>query len=272
VTVNLPRVGYLSKNKEEFFDRLSKLMQVAKESLETKREVLENFTDGGLYPYAMHYLSSIKQRFGGYWQNHFSTIGIIGMNEALLNFAPVKNNIASKEGKKFANRSPGFVMREKMMDYQNTTNHLYNLEATPAEGTSRRLSRSDKDKYPDIIVANEESFKSGKGSPLITRTPANCRSNYTDDLFEALDLQDDIQTKIYRRHSFTRVLGEALPNAEAVKKLVKKISYNYHLPYFTIYSDFLDLSQTRLFIGRISFPAPKSRRRSRLHNRIRRRR
>jgi anaerobic ribonucleoside-triphosphate reductase len=232
VTINLPRVGYLAKNKDEFFDKLSQLMQVAKESMETKREVLENFTDGGLYPYAKHYLANIKQRFGGYWQNHFSTIGIIGMNEALLNFAPIGSSIASKEGKKFAIEILDF-MREKIMDYQNATNHLYNLEATPAEGTSRRLSRIDKDKYPDIIVANEEAVSAGKSSPYYTNS-SQLPVNYTDDLFEALDLQDDIQTKYTGGTVLHAFIGEALPTAEAVKKLVKKISYNYHLPYFTI--------------------------------------
>jgi ribonucleoside-triphosphate reductase len=232
VTINLPRIGYLSKTKEEFFDRLGKLMQIAKESLETKREVLESFTDNGLYPYAMHYLSNIKLRFGGYWQNHFSTIGIIGMNEALLNFSPIKASIASKDGKKFAVEVLDF-MREKMMDYQNSTNHLYNLEATPAEGTSRRLSRIDLDKYPDIIVANDEAVRTGKSAPYYTNS-SQLPVNYTDDLFEALDLQDDVQTKYTGGTVLHAFLGEALPSAEAVKQLVKKISYNYHLPYFTI--------------------------------------
>jgi len=232
VTINLPRVGYLSQTSEEFFTRLNNLMQIARESLETKRQVLEGFTDSGLYPYARHYLSNIKKRFGGYWQNHFSTIGIIGMNEALLNFSPVRNNIASREGKKFAIEIMDF-MREKMMDYQNDTNHLYNLEATPAEGTSRRLSRIDKDKYSDIIVANEEAVRAGKASPYYTNS-TQLPVNYTDDVFEALDLQDDIQIKYTGGTVFHSFVGEALPSAEAVKRLVKKIAQNYRLPYFTI--------------------------------------
>jgi len=232
VTINLPRIGYLSKTKEEFFERLSKLMQTAKESLEIKREVLESFTEGGLYPYAKHYLGTIKERFGGYWQNHFSTIGIIGMNEALLNFAPIGNSIASPEGKEFALEVLDY-MRERIMDYQNATNHLYNLEATPAEGVTRRLSRIDKDLYKDIIVANEEAVRAGKASPYYTNS-SQLPVNYTDDLFEALDLQDSIQTKYTGGTVLHAFIGEALPTAEAVKNLVKKISHNYHLPYFTI--------------------------------------
>jgi len=207
-------------------------MQIAKESLETKRLMLENFTESGLYPYAAHYLSSVKERFGRYWQNHFSTIGIIGMNEALLNFEPVRRSIAEPEGRKFALEVLDF-MRERIMDFQNTTNNLYNLEATPAEGTTRRLSRIDKDKYPDIIVANDEAVKSGKASPYYTNS-THLPVNYTDDIFEALDLQDDIQTKYTGGTVLHTYLGEALPSAEAVKNLIRKIAYNYHLPYFTL--------------------------------------
>jgi ribonucleoside-triphosphate reductase (formate) len=232
VTINLPRIGYLSKTKEEFFDRLGALMQTAKESLEIKREIIETFTANGLYPYARHYLSSVKERFDHYWQNHFSTIGIIGMNEALLNFAPVRDTIATKGGMEFAIETLNF-MRERIMDFQNSTNHLYNLEATPAEGVSRRLPRIDKDKYPDIIVANEEAVQAGKSSPYYTNS-TQLPVNYTDDLFEALELQDRIQTLYTGGTVLHAYLGEAMPSAAAVKNLVKKISNNYHLPYFTI--------------------------------------
>ncbi|MEA3398198.1 MAG: ribonucleoside triphosphate reductase [Patescibacteria group bacterium] len=232
VTINLPRIGYLSKTREEFFERLTKLMKIARDSLETKREILEGFTVNGLYPYAQHYLSSIKERFNEYWRNHFSTIGVIGMNEALLNFAPIKDSIASKKGKKFAIEVMDF-MRERMMDFQNSTDHLYNLEATPAEGTSRRLSRLDIDKYPEIIVANEEAAKSGQASPYYTNS-TQLPVDYTDDLFEAIDLQDDIQTRYTGGTVLHAFLGEALPSAEAVKNIVKKIAYQYHLPYFTL--------------------------------------
>ncbi len=232
VTINLPRIGYTSKTREEFYDKLIGLMQVAKESLEIKRKVLEDLTESGLYPYAKHYLGSIKERFGGYWNNHFSTIGIIGMNEALLNFAPVGKSIATPEGKTFAVEVLDF-MREKMMDYQNETNHLYNLEATPAEGVTRRMSRLDKDKFGDIVVANEEAVRAGKSSPYYTNS-SQLPVNHTDDIFEAFDLQDDVQTRYTGGTVLHGFIGEEITSSEAVKKLVKTLSYNYHLPYFTI--------------------------------------
>lgn len=232
VTINLPRIGYLSKTKEEFFDRIQGLMLIARDSLETKRKVLEELTDGGLYPYARHYLANIKLRFGKYWQNHFSTIGLIGMNEAMLNFEPVGEDITTEKGKAFALEILNF-MREKIMDFQNDTNNLYNLEATPGEGTTRRLSNLDREKYPDIIVANQEAVKSGNATPYYTNS-TQLPVNFTDDLFAALDLQDDIQTKYTGGTVLHAYLGEALPSAESVRRLVKNISYNYHLPYFTI--------------------------------------
>jgi len=232
VTVNLPRVGYLSKTKEEFFERLDNLMQVASESLEVKRAILEDLTDKGLYPYAKYYLNGIKERFGGYWNNHFSTIGIIGMNEALLNFAPVRKNIATPEGREFALTVLDY-MRNKVLDYQGKTNHLYNLEATPAEGVTRRLSRIDKDKYQDIIVANEMAVQNQGAAPYYTNS-SQLPVNHTQDIFEALDLQDDLQIKYTGGTVLHGFIGEALPSVEAVKSLVKKIAYKYHLPYFTI--------------------------------------
>ena len=232
VTINLPRLGYLSKSKEEFYERLDNLMQVASESLEIKRGLLEDLTDKGLYPYAKYYLNNIKERFGGYWKNHFSTIGIIGMNEALLNFAPLRKNLTEPLGREFALQILDY-MRNKVLDYQGKTNHLYNLEATPAEGVTRRLSRIDKDKYADIIVANEAAVQAGKASPYYTNS-SQLPVNYTADLFEALDLQDELQTKYTGGTVLHGFIGEALPSAEAVKSLVKKIVNKYHLPYFTI--------------------------------------
>lgn len=232
VTINLPRVGYLSKTKKEFFERLDNLAQIASESLEIKRAVLEDLTDKGLYPYAKYYLNSIKERFNGYWNNHFSTIGIIGMNEALLNFAPIGKSIASAEGKEFALQVMDY-MRNKVLDFQGKTNHLYNLEATPAEGVTRRLSKIDKDKYKDIIVGNEESVQSSNAAPYYTNS-SQLPVNFTSDLFEAMDLQDDLQTKYTGGTVLHCFVGESLPSAQAVKNLVKKISYKYHLPYFTI--------------------------------------
>lgn len=155
VTINLPRLGYLSKNKADFFARLEKMMGLAKESLEIKRKTLENFTEKGLYPYSKYYLSNIKLQRGEYWGNHFSTIGIIGMNEALLNFMGKKSGIITEKGNKFAEEMLLF-MRDKMVKYQEETGNLYNLEATPGEGTSYRLAKKDVEKYPNIITAAVE--------------------------------------------------------------------------------------------------------------------
>lgn len=231
VTINLPRIGYLSKTKEEYFSRLEELMLIAKDSLEMKRDIVEKLTANGLYPYAKYYLKDIFKKFGGYWNNHFSTIGILGMNESALNFKPVAKSLVTPEGKAFALEVLDF-MRDKMMDFQNETDHLYNLEATPGEGTTRRFSRADKDKYPDIIVANEEAYQAG-AAPYYTNS-TQLPVNHTNDIFEALDLQDDIQTKYTGGTVLHGFIGEALPDAQSVKELVKKISYNYHLPYFTI--------------------------------------
>ena len=233
VTINLPRIGYLSKTKAEFFKRLGHLMLLAKDSLETKRRVLESLTDGGLYPYARYYLRSIKERFGNYWQNHFSTIGIIGMNEALLNFSDIKDSIVSPAGHAFAKEILMF-MRERLMDYQNETNSLYNLEATPAEGTTRSLARKDKDKYPDIIVANEEALRRDPNVAPYYTNSTHLPVNFTDDIFTALDLQDELQTCYTGGTVLHGFIGEAMPSAKAVGALVKRIAENYHLPYFTI--------------------------------------
>ncbi|HEC25143.1 MAG TPA: ribonucleoside triphosphate reductase, partial [bacterium] len=184
VTINMPRIGYLSKDEDEFFARLGNLMSLAKDSLEIKRKVLERYTEAGLYPYSKFYLSGIKEHLGRYWVNHFSTIGLIGMNEACLNF--IGTDIAAKTGVKFANKVLTF-MRDRLQEFQKETENIYNLEATPAEGTSYRLALKDKNKYPDIITA-------GKDRPYYTNSsqlPVNC----TDDIFEALDLQDGLQSK-----------------------------------------------------------------------------
>lgn len=232
VTINLPRVGYLSKTKEEFFERLNNLTRIASESLEIKRKVLDDLTESGLYPYAKYYLSGVKERFGGYWNNHFSTIGIIGMNEALLNFEPIRKNIVSPEGRAFAMEVLDH-MRNKVLEFQGETNHLYNLEATPAEGVTRRLSRLDKDKYKDIIVANNDDVEKKNASPYYTNS-SHLPVNYTHDLFEALDLQDGLQTKYTGGTVLHGFIGEAMPSAESVKNLVRKVVNKYHLPYFTV--------------------------------------
>jgi ribonucleoside-triphosphate reductase len=230
VTINLPRIGYLSENEDKFLSKLGELMDMAKKSLETKRKVLENFTETGLYPYSRFYLSGNKKAQGAYWKNHFSTIGLLGMNEASINLTG--KNIGEPDGQKFAIRVLEF-MREKLGNYQEETGNLYNLEATPAEGTSYRLARADKARFPGIIVANEEEWKNRNAEPFYTNS-SQLPVNYTDDLFELLDKQDKIQT-LYTGGTVVHLfLGERLPDTESTKRLVKKIAGKYNLPYYTI--------------------------------------
>jgi len=229
VTINMPRLGYLAKDENDFLERLGALMNLAKESLEIKRKVLERFTEKDLYPYSKFYLRGVKERFGQYWKNHFSTIGLVGMNEACLNLLGV--NIASEEGRRFALKVLDF-MREKLLEFQEETGNNYNLEATPAEGTSYRLARIDKEKYPDIICANEEEYRKG-AKPFYTNS-SQLPVNYTDDVFEALDLQDELQTKYTGGTVLHIFVGEQISNPESVKNLIRKICENYRLPYFTI--------------------------------------
>lgn len=230
VTINLPRLGYLSKSKEEFKEKLVELMDLAKDSLEIKRKIVEKFTEDRLYPYSMYYLSDIRERFGTYWQNHFSTIGINGMNEAALNL--MGKDIASPEGKAFAGEILDF-MREKLMDFQNETNNLYNLEATPGEGCTYRFAKKDQQLYPGIICANTEAVKTAGANPYYTNS-THLHVSHTNDIFSALDLQDDLQTKYTGGTVLHGYIGEKLPNGETAKKLVQKIVNNYRLPYFTI--------------------------------------
>jgi ribonucleoside-triphosphate reductase len=229
VTINLPRIGYLAKDEDRFFERLSELMDLARDSLEIKRKILERFTEKGLYPYSKYYLRFVKESYGKYWKNHFSTIGIIGMNEALLNMFGY--GIATEEGLKFAIKTLKF-MREKLMDYQEETDNLYNLEATPAEGASYRLARIDKRKYPDIIVANEKYLSQG-AEPFYTNS-THLPVDYTGDLFEALEHQDNLQPLYTGGTVFHVYLGEKLYSWSMAATLVKKIAYGYHIPYFTL--------------------------------------
>jgi len=224
VTINMPRIGYLSKTKKDFFERLGHLMDLAKESLEIKRKALENFMEKGLYPYSKHYLASVKKIRNVYFGNHFATIGLMGMNEALLNF--IGENIASKRGRRFAIEVLDF-MRERLIKYQEKTGNMYNLEATPGEGTSYRQAKADKEKYPDIITAGT------KETPYYTNSTM-LPVNYTDDVFEALKLQDEIQCKYTGGIVLHTFLGERISDIQTVKNLVKKIFENFHLPYITI--------------------------------------
>jgi len=224
VTINMSRIGYLSKTKKDFFERLARMMDLAKESLEIKRKTIENFIEKGLYPYSKYYLSGIKKMRDNYWGNHFSTIGLVGMNEALLNF--VGENSGSKRGRRFAIEVLDF-MRKKLVKYQKETGNIYNLEQTPAESTAYRLALKDKEKYSDIITAGT------KKTPYYTNS-TQLPVNYTDDIFEALKLQDEIQCKYTGGSVLHLFLGERVSDIQTVKNLVKKVFGNFKLPYITL--------------------------------------
>ncbi len=215
VTINLPRIGYLTKTKDEFFKRLTHFMNLAAKSLVIKRKVINRLMENGLFPYTKRYLKHLN--------NHFSTIGVNGMNECLLNF--LGKDIVSEEGRKFALEILDF-MRKKLADLQEETDDLFNLEATPAESTSYRLAKQDKKNFPDIIA-------SGKEDPFYTNS-SQLPVDYTDDIFEALDHQDELQTRYTGGTVFHAFIGEAISDWESCKKMVKAIAYNYRLPYFTI--------------------------------------
>ncbi len=224
VTLNLPRIGYLARSEEDFFALLEKALTTAKNSLEIKRKILERYTLNGLYPYTRFYLSRIHERFLQYWKNHFSTIGIIGMNESSLNF--LGKNVGSEEGRAFALRVMDFL-RERLVEIQEETECNYNLEATPAEGTSYRLAILDKKAFPEIISANVRG-----DTPFYTNS-TQLPVNYSDDIFEVLDLQDELQTK-YTGGTVLHIFGgERVEHGRSIKKLVRTICDNYHLPYFT---------------------------------------
>ncbi|MEM5853156.1 MAG: ribonucleoside triphosphate reductase [Candidatus Aenigmatarchaeota archaeon] len=243
ITINMPRIGYLSKDEKDFFERLENLMELAKQALEIKRSVLEQFTERGLYPYSKFYLRRIKEEFGVYWKNHFNTIGLIGMNEACLNF--LKCSIGDEEGYKFALKVLDF-MRERIADFQEETGNIYNLEATPAEGTSYSLAKKDKQKYPDIIVANETDVKTRKAEPYYTNSTW-LPVYYTDDLWELLKHQDALQAK-YTGGTVVHIwLGERV-SPENVGLLVKKIFENFRLPYITITPTF-SVCQTHGYVS-----------------------
>ncbi len=229
VTINLARLGYLAESKEDLKRKLKKLMDVAKESLEIKRKIIEKFTEDGLYPYSRYFLSDIKKKFNYYWKNHFSTIGINGMNECLINL--MGKDISTKEGQVLAGEILDF-MRENLMDFQNETDNLYNLEATPGEGCTYRFAKKDKETYPEIICANNDVVKDG-ASPYYTNS-THLPVGFTEDIFTALDLQDDLQAKYTGGTVLHGFIGERLEDGKTAKKLVQKIVSNYKLPYFTL--------------------------------------
>lgn len=245
VTLNLPRIAFNSRNEEEFYNLLAEKMELAKESLERKRKILEQFTDKDLYPYTKFYLRDIKSRFGVYWKNHFSTIGLVGMNEACLNL--LGEGIGDEVGRNFAMKTLDF-MRDKITQFQEETGHNYNLEATPAEGTSYRLAKKDKDQLFGIKCANEDDYCAKGAKPFYTNS-TQLPVNFTDDIFEVLDHQDDIQTKYTGGTVVHIYAGERIHDIEIMKKLVKKICTNYHLPYFTFSPTFSTCSNHGYLAG-----------------------
>jgi ribonucleoside-triphosphate reductase len=229
VTINLPRIGFLAEDKNHFFDLLKQQMKNASQSLSIKRKILEKFTEQSLYPYSRFYLRSIKEQTGSYWTNHFSTIGLIGMNEACINF--LGTDIGSPEGRQFAVDTLDY-MRTTIEQYQKDTGEFYNLEATPGEGTAYRLAMLDKKAFKKIICANEEQFTQG-ADPFYTNS-SQLPVNYTDDIFEAMELQDDLQTRYTGGTVFHIFLGEQICEFQSTKNLVRKVTENFRMPYFTL--------------------------------------
>ena len=218
VTINMPRIAYLSKDEKEFYERLTKLMDISARSLKIKRNVITKLLDEGLYPYTKRYL--------GTFANHFSTIGLVGMNEACLNASWLKDDLTNEDAQKFTKEVLNF-MREKLSDYQEEYGDLYNLEATPAESTTYRFAKKDKEKYPDIITASDDE------TPYYTNS-SHLPVGYTDDIFSALDIQDELQTLYTSGTVFHAFLGERLDSWKSAANLVKKIADNYKLPYYTL--------------------------------------
>ncbi|MFZ1984556.1 MAG: ribonucleoside triphosphate reductase [Desulfatitalea sp.] len=229
VTINLPRIGHQAEGEKDFFQKLESHVRLAVESLIIKRKVLEKFTEKNLYPYSRFYLREVKQGSGMYWKNHFSTIGIIGMNEACLNF--MGKDIGTMEGQAFALKVMDYL-RDLLSKVQDETGDIFNLEATPAEGTSFRLAMLDKKRHNEIICSNETEYRKG-AAPYYTNS-TQLPVNYTDDLYQTFQLQDQLQTKYTGGTVLHVFLGEQLGNIQAVKSLVRKIAANYRLPYFTL--------------------------------------
>lgn len=263
VTINLPRIGYLNKgDKKGYFKRLEYLMDVSRKVLNRRRKLVEELTERGLYPYTRFYLRSVKEKTGRYWANHFNTIGLLGMNEACLNF--MGKDLTTKEGQKFAAETLDF-MNKKLLKYQKEEDNLYNLEASPAEGASYEVARKDKELYPDIIVANEKQWKSG-AAPYYTNS-TQLPVDFEGDIFESLDLQDDLQTKYTGGTVFHGFMGEKMGDGESTKSLVKKIVTNYKLPYFTITPTF-SVCESHGYIKGEHFKCPKCGKESMVYSRV----
>lgn len=219
------RLGHISKDKEELFNRLERLMDLAKNSLEVKRKVLEDNMHKGLYPYSRYYLEDIYENNNEYWFNHFATIGPNGINECVINFTAGKEDITTSEGKIFAEEILDF-MNEVLIKYQLDTGHLYNLEASPAEGATYRFARLDKELYPEIVT-------SGDSTPYYTNS-SQLPVGHTEDLFEALDHQESLQTKYTGGTVFHGFIPEKIDDIEVVKKILQRATANYEIPYFTL--------------------------------------
>jgi len=251
VTINMPRIAYLSKDSKDFYDRLEKLMNISARSLKIKRNVITKLLDEGLYPYTKRYL--------GTFNNHFSTIGLVGMNEACLNAKWIKKDLTTKEAQEFTKDVLNF-MREKLSDYQEEYGDLYNLEATPAESTSYRFAKHDKKKYPDIISASDDD------TPYYTNS-SHLPVGYTDDIFTALDIQDELQTLYTSGTVFHAFLGERLSSWKEAANLVKKIANNYRLPYYTL-SPIYSICKNHGYINGEVYKCPKCNSETEVYSRI----
>ena len=263
VTINMPRLGYEAPSEELFFQRLRHLMEIARDSLEVKRKVIEGYTEKGLYPYSKFYLRQVHDRYGCFWKNHFSTIGINGMNECCLNFLGV--SIATEEGSAFSRKVMTF-MREVMAEFQEETGNIYNLEATPAESTAYRFARIDTQRYPDIITANQQARTERGAKPYYTNS-THLPVGYSDDIYEVLEKQDPLQT-LYTGgtvlHIFT---GEHEMSPESAKRLVRKVTGGFQLPYITISTSFSVCPQDGYLSGE-HFTCPKCGRSAEVYSRI----
>ena len=252
VTINMPRLAYESATEEEFFAKLTKMMDISARSLKIKRETITKLLEAGLYPYTKHYLGSFN--------NHFSTIGLVGMNEACLNAKWLKKDLTDSEAVEFTKKTLNF-MREKLSDYQEKYGDLYNLEATPAESTSYRLAKHDKERYPDIISASDNS-----AVPFYTNS-SHLPVGYTEDIFKALDVQDELQTLYTSGTVFHAFLGQKLENWQATMNLVRKIAENYKLPYYTM-SPTYSICTTHGYLNGEQYTCPECGKATEVYSRI----
>ena len=263
VTITLPRLGYESGSEKSFFERLRHLMELARESLETKRKVIERYTEKGLYPYSKFYLRHIHDRFGCYWKNHFSTIGINGMNECCLNFLGV--GIATEEGAAFAQKTMRF-MRDALAVFQEETGNIYNLEATPAESTAYRFAMLDTKRYPDIITANQADRLLKGAKPYYTNS-THLPVNFTDDLYEALEMQDPLQALYTGGTVFHVFTGESAVSPAAARDMVRRVTGRFRLPYITLSPSF-SICPSHGYLSGEHFICPKCGGKAEVYSRI----